>query len=326
MTDDQEGLARTGDSAAAGGLSGTQPAWVPYAADAWACNTRRVYRSQWAAFVSWCAVGGLDPLPATASTVANYIAQRANAGRSTSTIAASLAAISEAHRSAGFRSPREAPEVRLAWKGIRRRIGVAVQQRSPLLTEDLRRIVQALPDSTIGVRNHALLLIGFAGAFRRGELVALDISDVAFDARGAEITVRRSKTDQEGRGMRKVIAYGLHPDTCPVRSLRRWMDRLGVSRGPLFRPVTRHGVVGAKPLDARAVALVIKAEIARQGIDPATFGGHSLRSGFVTQALAMGAADRDVMAQTAHRSVQMLRHYDRRRSEWLNPASARLGL
>ncbi len=245
-------------------------------------NTRRAYRSDWEHFTRWCAAYGLASLPAMTETVALYLGALAGVAK-VSTVQRRLTAIAKAHRTAGYDTPTKSEAVHLTMRGIRRTHGVAPNQKAP-----------ALPNNLIGARDRALLLLGFAGAFRRSELVSLDVADLAFGERGMTVTLRRSKGDQEGEGAKKGIPFGRHALTCPVSAVRAYMDMSHFTEGPLFRPVNRHGQVAALAA----------------GLDPEKYAGHSLRAGLATAA-AGGAQERDIMRQTGHRSVQMLRRYIR---------------
>jgi integrase len=136
-------------------------------------------------------------------------------------------------------------------KGIRRTLGAAPSLKAPALTDDIRAMVEAADTALIGLRDRGLILLGFAGAFRRAELVSLNIEDCAFGKDGLTITLRRSKTDQEGAGRKIGIPYGANPETCPVRIVQAWIDTAGIKDGPLFRSITRHGRVRTIRLSAR---------------------------------------------------------------------------
>ena len=168
--------------------------------------------------------------------------------------------------------------------------------------------------------------VGFAGAFRRSELIAIDVADVAFVHEGIEVLVRRSKTDQAGKGLLKVMAYGSDPATCPVRLLRASLDAAAITEGRVFRAVDRHSRLGARGLSGQAIAEIVKRSATRARLDPKSFSGHPLRAGFVKEAKKRGADDAAIMDQTGHRSLEMLRRYHRRIRPWDRPASARLGL
>ncbi len=281
-----------------------------YAAAAKSERTRRTYRSLWQGFVGWCETNALAALPALPSTVALYLTARADSGRKVATLDLDLAAISQAHKMAGYETPRSSAEVKAVVQGIRRVKGVAQTKKAPVLVTDLRRMVARLPTGILGARDRALLLVGFAGAFRRSELAYLEVGDVTFGGNGLEVILRRSKTDQEGEGQRVGVPYGSDAATCPVRALRAWLDRGEISEGQIFRNITRHGKIGAA-LTPHSVARVVKRAAKASGLDPKNFAGHSLRSGLVTSAVRAGKNDRVIMKQTRHRSVAVMRGYVR---------------
>ncbi|MCU1467538.1 MAG: integrase family protein [Actinomycetia bacterium] len=205
--------------------------------------TMRAYASDSRSFTSWCDEHRLNPLPAEASTVALYMTDLAHSAK-TATIRRRMSSISVTHQAAGHASPTADILVRPTWSGIRRTNGVAQTAKAALLTDDIRKMVDAVPDSLLGKRDACLLLLGFASALRRSELVALDATDVHETRDGLVITVTRSKTDKEGEGRQIGIPYGSNPTTCPVRTRRSWLDASGIEHGPLFRPIDRHGHLG----------------------------------------------------------------------------------
>jgi integrase len=288
-------------------------------------NTLRGYRADWRDFCAWCEVHGACPLPATPETVAAYIAQCA--GRlKVGTIQRRLNAIAEAHKAVGLDSPTTAGLVRNTLKGIRRTLGTAASQKSPTLTDDIRAMVDAADAGLIGARDRALILLGFAGAFRRSELVGLDNADCAFGKDGLTVALRRSKTDQDGAGRKIGIPYGSNPETCPVRTVQAWLEHVGTEAGPVFRSISRHGLVGPGRLSGIDVARVVKKLAVRAGLDPAKYAGHSLRAGHATSAAIAGASERSIMNQTGHRSVQMVRRYIRDGSLFRENSAGKLGL
>jgi integrase len=234
-------------------VDGEQRALVPleqvaddargYAAHAKAPNTLNAYRIDWADFSEWCALHRLEFLPATPQTVALYLSDLARTHK-VSTLYRRLSGISQAHQAAGFSTPTTDAQVRLVFQGIRRTLGSAPSQKNAAITAEVRAMVETLsPTSLIGVRDRALLLVGFAGAFRRSEVVSLDVADVTFGGDGLVVQLRRSKTDQEGLGRQVGLPFGSNPLTCPVRALRAWLDIAVIARGPVFRAVDRHGNV-----------------------------------------------------------------------------------
>lgn len=187
-------------------------------------------------------------------------------------------------------------------------------------------MVETLGDDLKGKRDRALILLGFAGAFRRSELVGLTVADVQFTNDGLVVKLQHSKTDQEGMGETKGIPYGSIPATCPVRALRAWVDAAGMTEGPLFRPISRWGQLQPKPLSGHAVAVIVKQLAEAAGYDGATFSGHSLRAGLATAAAAAGVAYHSIKKQTGHKSDQVLQRYIRDGSLFNDNAAAKVGL
>ncbi len=287
-------------------------------------NTLRGYRADWQAFCTWCERQGVRPLPASPEVVAAYIAECA--GRlKVGSVQRCLNAIAEAHKAVGLDSPTHHAMVRNTMKGIRRMKGAAPAQKAPALTEDIRAMVEATDGGLIGARDRALILLGFAGAFRRSELVALDIEDCIFGKDGLTVTLRRSKTDQDAQGRKIGIPYGANPETCPVRTIQTWIETAEITSGSLFRSITRHGRIRGR-LAGVDVARVVKKLSRRAGLDAARFAGHSLRAGHATSAAIHGASERSIMNQTGHRSVQMVRRYIRDGSLFRENSAGKLGL
>jgi site-specific recombinase XerD len=294
-------------------------------------NTLRGYQSDWRAFCAWCEVQQVCPIPATAETVAAFIAECA--GRlKVGSVQRRLNAIAEAHKAVGLESPTHTAMVANTMKGIRRTKGTAPAQKAATLIDDIRAMVDATDAGLIGLRDRALILLGFAGAFRRSELVGLSVDDCVFGKDGLTVTLRRSKTDQAGAGRKVGIPYGSNPETCPVRNLQSWIEQAGisggpgVSAGPLFRSINRHGQVQPGRLSGIDVARVVKKLAQRSGLDAAKYAGHSLRAGHATSAAIAGASERSIMNQTGHRSVQMVRRYIRDASLFRENSAGKLGL
>jgi integrase len=296
-----------------------------YALHARAESTLRSYRTVWRYFRAWCKLHERTPLPALPETLALYLADRSDELK-VATLQRHLAAIGEAHRTAGHPSPAEDAFVRAVWSGIRRTKGVAPEGKAPALTEDVRLMVDTLPESLMGTRDRALLLLGFAGAFRRSELVALDRRDLQITSAGITVTLRRSKTDQEGAGRKVGIPYGSRPHTCPVRSLLAWLEDSRITEGPVFRRMNRHGHLLPHRLSDRGVARIVQRCAEAAGLDPALYAGHSLRAGHSTSAAMAGASERSIMKQTGHTSAAMVRKYIRMASLFQENSAADLGL
>jgi integrase len=170
-------------------------------------------------------------------------------------------------------------------------------------------MVATAPNKLAGLRDRALLLIGFGGALRRSELVALDVADIEETETGLLVTIRHSKTDQEGEGATIAIARG--DVACPVKALRAWLDASGIQAGPIFRPIDKAGTVRSSRLTDRSVANIVKTYAGRAGFDASIFSGHSLRAGFLTSAAGKGASIFKMMDVSRHKSVDTLRGYVR---------------
>jgi site-specific recombinase XerD len=273
-------------------------------------STKRAYRSDFAIFEAWATAQGVSALPAAPETVAAFIAAEADRGAKASTIGRRLAAIRYAHKLAGLVPlPTDDERVRATARGIRRTIGTARTKKAPATNERLLAMVAPHGRSLAKLRDRALLLIGFAGAFRRSELVALDLADIEETSEGLRITIRQSKTDQEAEGQTVAIVRG--SVACPVEALKAWLAAAGITEGSLFRPINKADRVSLDRLSAQSVALIVKAHCERAGLDPAQFAGHSLRAGFLTSAAKRGANLFKMMDVSRHRSVDTLRGYVR---------------
>ncbi len=267
------------------------------------------------------------PLPASPQTIILYSTDLAkNQLKKWNTLSRRLAAISQLHSQAGFESPTRTWAVKQFLQGLRRELGVAPVRKKPVLVADLQEILKQVPDSVLGKRDRALLLVGFTGAFRRSELIGLNVEDLEETRDGTVVHIRRSKTDQEGEGRKLGIPPGAEEATCPVRALAEWRTAAGLTSGPLFRSVDRHGRVLGQRLSGEGVAMVVKRYVEKLGCDPAQFAGHSLRSGLATAAAAAGKSERAIMNQTGHRSVATLRRYIRDGNLFRENAAGGIGL
>jgi integrase len=296
-------------------------------ASAKAANTLRAYAADWRHFADWCNGHSLQALPASPETVTAYVAHCAARYR-VSTVERRLNAIRWEHRRHGVEAPAH-PGLREAMQGIRRAHGTAPLAKAALSVADLRAMVTALPDTLAGTRDRALILLGFAGAFRRSELVSLAVADVAFVPEGLMIQVRRSKTDQDGRGDTVGVSYGASAATCPVRSLSAWLNESGIATGPILRAIDRHGNVSPAALSGYAVAVIVKRTALAAGLPEATamtMGAHSLRAGHATAAARAGVEERAIMRQGRWRSEKTVRRYIRHGNLFAENSSAQLGL
>jgi len=272
-------------------------------------STRKAYRTDFRLFEAWCETKGATALPAAPETVASFLAAQAGAGIKPSTIARRVAAIRYAHKLAGMVTPTDSEAVKATVRGIRRTFGGAKVRKAPAVAAKMLSMVAHAPDRLTGLRDRALLLLGFAGAFRRSELVALDIADTEQTEAGLRVTIRKSKTDQEAQG--ETIAITRGDVACPVNALRDWLVAAGIEAGPIFRPINKAGVVATTRLSDRSVANIVKAYADSAGFDATTFSGHSLRSGFLTSAAGKGASIFKMMDVSRHKSVETLRGYVR---------------
>jgi integrase len=217
---------------------------------------------------------------------------------------------------------------------------MASRRKTPTVTETLRALLAALPATAAGIRDRAILLLGFAGALRRTELTAIDISHCAVHAEGVVIEVPSSAPTEDGSHEEVGVPYGAHIETCPVRALTAWLSLAHITDGPVFRPVTRSGHVLAERLTDRTVARIVKrAVLAARAVavesgnaalaadlDPARYAGHSLRAGFIISAAAAGVSERDIMRHTRHKRAETLQQYMRHATVFRHNAAAKVGL
>jgi integrase len=299
-----------------------------YAESAKSANTRRAYQTDLAIFANWCASHGLSAMPASASTVLAFLVDQAGKVR-VSTLQRRLAAIREAHRYQGMELDTSSVAFRDPWRGIRRAHAAPPEKRAPLVTAGLRQALAVLPETLIGLRDRALLLIGFAGALRRSELLSLEVTaregavgwiEVTRD--GLTIHLGRSKTNQEGADEIIGVPYGSARETCPVRSYAAWIAASGFTTGPAFRAIDRHGNLSSARLADNAVARIVKrslfavalaegmtGEQARAHVGK--FAGHSLRSGLATSAAANDAPGHAIQRQLRHKKFDTTAGYIR---------------
>lgn len=342
-------------------------------AEAAAKNTARAYESDWAAFQRWCDEHSQVSLPADGETVAAYIADRAaliaESGEyvyAPSTISRWVTSINVRHHQEALGQPGARAVVKNTLAGIRRSHVRPTRRMAPLLLDDLKKVLTGIdlhtyPAGIIGHRDAAILVMGFAGAFRRSELASRLIGDVVVRSQdGLHVRLLTSKTDQEGRGSVKGLPFGANPLTCPPCAFLRWvrvldtaqhasrsammrllrdastdvhichgptpeLDRLD-PKAPLFRPVRRGGHIAPGHISGDVVLSVVKRRLADVGMNPRHFGGHSLRAGFVTQALRAGATTQEVMRQTDHKNPATVEIYRREHDPLRQNAVTRIGL
>ena len=297
-----------------------------YASQSRSPATLRAYASDWTHFMRWCQEHGATPLPATPGNVAGYVADLASSAK-VATIRRRLTTIAQAHLAAGFDSPTITAPVKAVLKGICREKGSAQTKKAPATTDVVRAMVETLGAADpASVRNRALILIGFAGAFRRSEVAGIERQDVAFVAEGVTVTLRRSKTDQSGKGVIVGIPFGSHLETCPVRALTTWLQESGIESGPIFPAVDRHGNIKSEALTGKSIAEIIKKVTEDAGLDPEIYSGHSLRAGLVTSAALADVPEWQIMRQSRHKSQATMQKYVRVASIFKKNAAGNVGL
>jgi site-specific recombinase XerD len=269
-------------------------------------STLRAYASDWRNFTTWCEGVNLERLPALPGTVAAYLSALATAGAKVKTIERRCTAVRHFHVQAALDNPAAHPGVKATLDGIRRQLGTAPVKKAALTDELLAKALKKIAPDLAGLRDRALLLLGFAGALRRSELVALDVADIARHPKGLVITIRRSKTDQAGAGKIKAVPHGRKLHT--VRALQAWLEASKTTEGALFRGVRAQSVKPGR-LSDRQVARIVKKRAAAIGLDPALFAGHSLRSGFISSASDHDASIAKIADHAGHAKLDTTRGY-----------------
>ena len=297
-------------------------------------NTIRAYKADLDCYTSWCDRHGLSPFPASAEQLANYISDLAE-HYTVATIQRRLAMLSSFHELQGFDSPTGHKLVRTTMDGIKRSLGIRQHQAPAFTLEAFQKVILSLDEAVNGqLRDKVVLLLGFTGAFRRGELAALNVEDLNFDEEGILIDVRRSKTDQLGAGQLKAIFYASHPGLCPVRTVQRYLQRLrdmaiitsGVGEdqistsGALLLRMRRGDKFGRERLTDQTVNLIVSKHLGTR------FSAHALRASFVTVSKKNGASNSEIMAQTHHKTEAMIRRYTRFEDARTHNAGTKLGL
>jgi len=265
-------------------------------------NTLRAYKADFSDFNNFCKTYNLRPLPATCKTVSMYITQLSKKSKF-STLKRRLAAIKVYHKLNGSYIDLKNPIISENLTSIKKKIGIFQKAKKPLSINDLKKIINEIEKEKKEMerfRNKALILIGFAGAFRRSELVSLMIDDLDFVDEGVKIFVKKSKTDQSGEGMIKAIPYFNNKLLCPVNSLKNWLSYLNNMK-----------ITGTKifNMSDKNVSLIVKKYTSKIGLESFKYSGHSLRSGFATSTAESGADERQIMNMTGHKSSQMVRRY-----------------
>jgi len=264
-----------------------------------ALNTLRAYKSDYKDFASFCLRNGFKSMPSEPKIISLYLTYLSKSCKF-STLKRRLASISVIHKLSGHYIDTKHPMITENLMGIKRIKGSYQKAKKPILINELKLIVNVIDkdkNEENRFKNKALILIGFAGGFRRSELVAIVYEDVEFVSEGVKIFVKRSKTDQSGEGMTKGIPYFSNPDYCPVISLKNWIEKSEIKSGKIF------------DMSDKSVALTVKKYTGIAGLDSNKYSGHSLRSGFATSTAELGAEERSIMAMTGHKTTQMVRRY-----------------
>ena len=263
-------------------------------------NTLRAYQSDYNDFSLFCSKNGFQVMPTQPKILALYITHLASYSKY-STLKRRLASISIIHKTKGHYIDTKHPIIVENLMGIKRTNGSNQKGKKPLLINDLKLLINAIDESKEKnirkIRDKALVLIGFAGGFRRSELVDIEYEDIEFVEEGVKIFVKRSKTDQSGEGMTKAIPYFDNINFCPVKALNKWVVEAEIKEGKIFN------------ISDKSVALIIKKYANYAGLDSNRYAGHSLRSGFATSTAESGAEERNIMAMTGHKSTEMVRRY-----------------
>ena len=295
-----------------------------------ASNTVRAYKSDFHDFGLFCTKNGFKSIPTDPKIVSLYLTYLSSKDVKISTIRRRIVSIGVIHKIKGHYLDTKHPAIIENLMGIKRRKGVKQKAKKPLLINDLKQIIDVInkendPDIR-KLRNKTLLLIGFAGGFRRNELVSLDVEDAEFVFEGVKISVKKSKTDQFGEGFVKGIPHFENSIYCPVTSLKRWLNISKIKQGPIFTRFSKGSKITRARLTDQSVALIIKEYLFKAGIDNKNYSGHSLRSGFATSAAESGAEERSIMAMTGHKSTEMVRRYIKEANLFKNNALNKIKL
>ena len=276
-------------------------------------NTLRAYKSDFNDFGLFCVQNGFKSLPSEPKIVSLYLTYLSTKDIKMSTLKRRLVSISVIHKLKGLYLDTKHPSIIENIMGIKRRKGSIQKSKKPLLINSLKAIIDVIDqqnkDAIKKFRDRSIILIGFSGGFRRNEIVSLDYEDLDFVTEGLKINLRRSKTDQFGKGFVKGLPYFDNAQYCPVVSLKKWIEISKITSGSLFRRFSKGSKLLDKRLTDQTVALLIKEYLKIAGIDSKNYSGHSLRSGFATSAAESGVEERNIMAMTGHKSTEMVRRY-----------------
>jgi len=298
-----------------------------YAKQAKAHNTHRAYDADWRDFEKYLKKLGRSALPASPDDVARYLRNLIERRRlKIATVTRRLAAIADKHKGNGCDSPCDDWVVKNTLRRLRAEYGHPSHGKAPLVTKDLKRLLGVVPPTLVGARDRAILLLGFAGAMRRSDIVNLDFQDLALAPEGLVVSIKKGKTDQARKGRKIGIPYGTNESTCPVRAVIHWLELTGIVDGPLFRGITKHGALRTERLSNQVVAIIVKQYLKVLGESATRFSAHSLRAGFITAAAVAGVPDRIIQDQSGHKSIMTLRRYIRDACIFRTNAASKVGL
>ena len=292
--------------------------------------TVRAYDGDWRRFTAWCGRYSVAACPAVEATVIAYVGHLVNAGKSPATIRRAVAAISRIHRDRGHNSPCTGDHLQQMRRGLADDVDAARRARggaSPLIGADVRAMVDTCDARTIrGQRDRAIVLLTYAGGFRRSEVAALQVDDLRFESRGVVVTLRRTKTTTAEQARQVSIPKSRHKDTCPRNALRAWLDTARIESGPVFRGIDRWGRGAREALSDRGICRVVQHVADAAGIDGERVSAHSLRAGHVTQRRITGDDTSAIRDTTGHRTEVMVNHYDRGARMFRGDVAGSLGL
>jgi integrase len=291
-------------------------------------STRTVYAQAWSQWERWCAARGIPALPGDPLALCAYLTERAEAGKATGTLDMSCTAIRHVHRMCDVEDPVAAEAVRQVRRGLMRTYGAAPRRLArPLTVEEIRQILAGIDRSTlIGIRDAAIILLGYASALRRAEIVALTLADVEHKPAGLLLNIRKSKMDQEGHGQLVAVAHGQHAMTDPVAALGAWGTVRGGTAGALFTRIWS-STVSLEPISGHVVSRMLRARAEAAGLDGTRITAHSLRAGHATAAALAGVPRDRIAAQTRHKDLTVLvNRYIRPLEALANTSSKDLGL
>ena len=280
-----------------------------------ASNTIRAYKSDFKDFGAFCVKNGFKPLPTEPKIVSLYLTHLSMKDAKMSTLRRRLVSIGVIHKLKGFYLDTKHPIIIENLMGIKRKKGSYQKGKKPILINHLKHIINAIDNDTTDatgirkLRDKTIILLGFAGGFRRIELISIDFEDLEFVSEGVKIFIRKSKTDQFGEGMLKGLPYFDNQKFCPVWHLQKWLEVSKIKSGPIFKRFSKGLILGKNRLTDQSVALFLKKYLLKAGIENQNYSGHSLRSGFATVSAESGADERSIMAMTGHKTTQMVRRY-----------------